>query len=107
MGCGGSNVAIFPLNCKIIERLVLIDPVFKHRRLPILQKWSKGSLERHFTLVRTIQVKNSPNLHFQLHKYQTLYINQILFTINGHSAPIDKLNKAYTHQKIEFEFAHS
>jgi len=28
--------------------------------------------------------------------------NQIIFTINGHSVPIDKLNKAYTHLKIEF-----
>jgi len=28
--------------------------------------------------------------------------NQIIFTINGHSVPIDKLNKAYTHKKIEF-----
>jgi len=27
---------------------------------------------------------------------------QIIFTINGHSAPIDKLHKAYTHQKFEF-----
>jgi len=27
---------------------------------------------------------------------------QIIFTINGHSVPIEKLNKAYTHQKIEF-----
>jgi len=27
---------------------------------------------------------------------------QIIFTINGHSVPIDKLNKAYTHQKIYF-----
>ena len=27
---------------------------------------------------------------------------QIIFTINGHSVPTDKLNKAYTHQKIEF-----
>ena len=26
----------------------------------------------------------------------------IIFTINGHSVPIDKLNKAYTYQKIEF-----
>jgi len=28
--------------------------------------------------------------------------NQIIFTINGHSVPIDKLNKAHTHQKIQF-----
>jgi len=40
--------------------------------------------------------------------FQRLYspciqsINQIIFTINGHSVPIDKLSKAYTHQKIEF-----
>ena len=40
--------------------------------------------------------------------FQRLYspctqtINQIIFTINGHSVPIQKLNKAYTHQKIEF-----
>ena len=29
-------------------------------------------------------------------------INQIIFTINSHSVLIEKLNKAYTHQKIEF-----
>jgi len=28
--------------------------------------------------------------------------SQTIFTISGHSVPIDKLNKAYTHQKIEF-----
>ena len=28
--------------------------------------------------------------------------NQIIFTINGHSVPIEKLRKAYTHQKIKF-----
>ena len=28
--------------------------------------------------------------------------HQIIFTINGHLIPIDKLNKAYTHQKMEF-----
>ena len=27
---------------------------------------------------------------------------QLIFTINGHSVPINKLDKAYTHQKIEF-----
>jgi len=27
---------------------------------------------------------------------------QIIFTINGHLVPIDKLNKAYTRQKIQF-----
>ena len=27
---------------------------------------------------------------------------QIIFTMNGHSAPIDKLNKAYAHQNLEF-----
>ena len=32
----------------------------------------------------------------------TLTINQIIFTIIGHSVPIEKLSKAYTHQKIEF-----
>jgi len=40
--------------------------------------------------------------------FQRLYspctqtINQIIFTINGHSVHIEKLSKAYTHQKIEF-----
>ena len=40
--------------------------------------------------------------------FQRLYspctqtINQIIFTINGHSVPIEKLSKTYTHQKIEF-----
>ena len=28
--------------------------------------------------------------------------SQIMFPINGHSVPINKLNKVYTHQKIEF-----
>ena len=32
----------------------------------------------------------------------TQTINQIKFTINGHSVPIEKLSKSYTHQKIEF-----
>ena len=32
----------------------------------------------------------------------TQTINQIIFTINGHSVPIEKLSKVYTHQKIEF-----
>jgi len=27
---------------------------------------------------------------------------QIIFTINGQSVPIEKLNKAYTHKKLEF-----
>ena len=37
--------------------------------------------------------------------FQRLYspctqtIDQIIFTINGHSIPIEKLSKAYTHQK--------
>ena len=40
--------------------------------------------------------------------FQRLYspctqtITQIIFTINGHSVPIEKLNKACTHQNIEF-----
>jgi len=32
----------------------------------------------------------------------TQAISQIIFTINGHSVSIEKLSKAYTHQKIEF-----
>jgi len=38
--------------------------------------------------------------------FQPLYsactqtINQIILTINGHSVPIEKLSKAYTHQKL-------
>ena len=28
--------------------------------------------------------------------------NQLIFTIKGHSVAINKLDKAYTHQKIEF-----
>ena len=32
----------------------------------------------------------------------TQTINQITFTINDHSVSIEKLNKAYTHHKIEF-----
>ena len=38
----------------------------------------------------------------RLYSLCTQAINQIIFTINGHSVPIEKLNKAYTHQKIEF-----
>ena len=40
--------------------------------------------------------------------FQRLYspctqtINQIIFTIDGHSVPIEKLSKTYTHQKMEF-----
>ena len=52
---GGSDVAAFHLNCKITKRLVHIDPKFKNRRLcSTLQKRSKGNLEKHFALVRTI-----------------------------------------------------
>jgi len=32
-------------------------------------------------------------------------INQIIFTINDHLVPINKLNKACTHQKIEFTYS--
>jgi len=40
--------------------------------------------------------------------FQRLYspcthtISQIIFTKNSHSIPINKLNRAYTYQKIEF-----
>ena len=40
-------------------------------------------------------------------KFQRLYspctqtIHQIIFTINGHLIPIEKLSKTYTHQKIK------
>ena len=40
--------------------------------------------------------------------FQRLYspctqtINQIIFTINGNSVPIEKLSKTSTHHKIEF-----
>ena len=33
----------------------------------------------------------------RLYSLHTQNINQIIFTINGHSALIDKLNKVYTH----------
>ena len=42
-----------------------------------------------------------------VNNFQRLYspctqtINQIIFTANGYLVPIEKLNKAYTHQKIE------
>jgi len=42
--------------------------------------------------------------------FQMLYfpctdtINQIIFTINCHSVPIDKLDKSYNRQKIEFTY---
>ena len=46
-----------------------------------------------------IIIKNNfQRLHFPCS--QT--ISQIIFTTNGHLVPIDKLNTAYTHQKIEF-----
>ena len=35
----------------------------------------------------------------RLYSLCTHAINQIIFTINGHSIPIEKLNEAYTHQK--------
>ena len=41
-------------------------------------------------------------------KFQRLYSpctqtrSQIIFIINGHPIPIDKLKKAYTHQRVEF-----
>ena len=37
----------------------------------------------------------------RLYSLCTQTINHIIFTINGHSIPIEKLSKAYTHQKIE------
>ena len=45
--------------------------------------------------------------------FQRLYspciqtINQIIFTINRHSVPIEKLSMAYTHHKIEFTRLHN
>lgn len=70
---GGSDVVVLTLNCKITERLVPIDPRFKNRRLPTTsQKQSRGSLERHFALVRTIQAENNcPNLPFLPSRFQT------------------------------------
>ena len=38
----------------------------------------------------------------RLYSPRTQTINQIIFTIDGHSVPIEKLSKAYTHHKIEF-----
>jgi len=44
--------------------------------------------------------------------FQRLYsiciqiISQIIFTTNGHSIPVEKLSKTYTHQKIEFTCNH-
>ena len=38
----------------------------------------------------------------KLYSARTHAINQIIFTINGHSVPIEKLSKTYTHKKIEF-----
>jgi len=38
----------------------------------------------------------------RLYSPYTQTINQIVFTINSHSVPIEKLSKAYTYQKIEF-----
>jgi len=38
----------------------------------------------------------------RLYSLCTHTTNQIIFTINGHSIPIEKLSKAYTHQKIKF-----
>ena len=43
----GLNVATLPLNYKITERLIPIDPRFKNHRLPTtLQNQSRGRLER-------------------------------------------------------------
>ena len=42
------------------------------------------------------------NIFQRLYSPCTQTINQIIFTINGHLFSIDKLNKAYTHQKIKF-----
>ena len=41
--------------------------------------------------------------YFQrLYSLCTQTINQIIFTITGHSVPIEKLSEAYTYQKIDF-----
>jgi len=37
----------------------------------------------------------------KLYSQCTQTTNQIIFIINGYSVPIEKLSKAYTHQKIE------
>lgn len=41
----------------------------------------------------------------KLYSPYTQTISQIIFTITGHSIPFDKLNKAYTYQKIEFTYS--
>ena len=44
--------------------------------------------------------------------FQKLYspctqtVEQIIFTINGHSVPVQKITKAYTHQTMEFKCSH-
>ena len=45
------------------------------------------------------------------YNFQRLYspctqtINQIIFTINGHSVPIEKFSKTYTHQNLNLHAA--
>ena len=38
----------------------------------------------------------------RLYSPRTQTIDPIIFMINGHSVPVEKLSKAYTHHKIEF-----
>jgi len=61
-------------------------------------------------VIPVLWITNQPSHNMIIgNNFQRLYSlciqtqSQIIFTINGHSIPIDKLNKAYTHQKIDFQ----
>ena len=57
-GAWGADIAALPLNCNIIEGRVPIGIGFENRRLfTTLQKWIRGSLDKYFDLVYTIQTE--------------------------------------------------
>ena len=59
--------------------------------IPVL--WAANQPSHDMTIENNFQRLYSPC---------TSSINQIIFTINGHSVPIEKLSKAYTYKRIKF-----
>ena len=76
------NEAIEGLN-KEIGRVQCVIPVL----------WATNQLSYDMIIGNNLQTLYSPCTQTK---------SQIIFTINGHLVPSDKLNKAYTYQKIEF-----
>jgi len=61
--------------------------------IPVI--WATDQTSHHMIIENNLQ---------RLCSLCTQTISQIIFTINGHSISINKLNKMYTHQKTEFTY---